>query len=86
MAIDTVAKRYSALIANLPIYSRTVIPDGTVAKADRQTIALCYGGISAGAAAVVATLTAIIAKRAFIRNRLVAVSRNRTAKRIRTVQ
>ena len=86
MAIDTIAKRFSALIANLPTYSRVVIPDGTVAKADRQTIALCYGGIAAAAAAVVATLTAMIAKRAFIRNRLVAISRNRTAKRIRAVQ
>ena len=50
MAIDTVAKRYSVAIVNLPIFPRVVIPDGAIGQADRQTIDLCYGGILAGSA------------------------------------
>jgi len=52
MAIDTAAKRGSALgwgqVSNLTVPR----PDGTIAQADRQTLALMYGGIAAGALAL----------------------------------
>lgn len=50
MAIDTLAKRNSALSVSTCILP---IPDGTVAQADRQTLLRVYGGILAAAAAVV---------------------------------
>ena len=48
MAIDSAAKRAS--IAGF------IIPDGTLAQADRQTIAGMYGGILAAAVSVAAGL------------------------------
>ena len=48
MAIDTAAKRASALAFCLPIILVLPIPDGTVAQADRQHLLGCYGGILAG--------------------------------------
>ena len=47
MAIDTAAKRASVV--------HMIIPDGTLGQADRQTVAWMYGGILAGALAVVTT-------------------------------
>lgn len=84
MAIDSLAKRYSALIVGVP-YFRLIIPDGSISKADRQTIDLCYGGIAAAAAAVTPTLTLVMSKQAFIQNRLVAVGTNKNAQRLRAV-
>jgi len=65
VAIDTAAKRASAIGVGLP-FLRMVIPDGTIGQEDRQTIAFCYGGIlaSAGAAetiAIVSTITQAVA-------------------------
>jgi len=45
MAIDTVAKRASALSFMVGVL--LPVPDGTVAQADRQTLRLLYGGILA---------------------------------------
>lgn len=49
MAIDTAAKRGSALGWGHPSNLTVPRPDGTIAQADRQTLALMYGGIAAGA-------------------------------------
>jgi len=46
MAIDTASKRASALGVGLA-FTLLVIPDGTIAQADRQTIANSYSGILA---------------------------------------
>ncbi len=46
MAIDTAAKRASAL-GDCDYTQQFVIPDGTIDQGDRQTIADCYGGILA---------------------------------------
>ena len=48
MAIDTAAKRASAL--GFVVFGLTVIPDGTIGQADRQTLLNCYGGILSGEA------------------------------------
>jgi len=52
MAIDTAAKRASALTFSVP----TLVlppPDGTIGQADRQSVVVVYGGIlAAGAAAI----------------------------------
>jgi hypothetical protein len=45
--MDTAAKRYSAMATMLPGRVALPIPDGTIAQADRQTIALMYSGILA---------------------------------------
>jgi len=47
MAIDTLAKRVSAMGEVLPI------PDATINQADRQTVVSVYGGILASAAVAV---------------------------------
>ena len=47
MAVDTLAKRNSAIRVSAMIVP---IPDGTIAQADRQTVARVYGGILASAA------------------------------------
>lgn len=51
MPVDTAAKRHSALHHLQPSVPR---PDGTVAQADRQTLARMYGGILATASVAVA--------------------------------
>ena len=48
MAVDTVAKRASALGVGL-VFTLLVVPDSTIAQDDRQTIANSYGGILATA-------------------------------------
>lgn len=50
MAVDTAAKRRSAVGARrLPWFRRFLpAPDGTVSQGDRQSIALVYSGILAG--------------------------------------
>lgn len=48
MAIDTAVKRASVLGVGL-VFTLLVIPDSTIAQADRQTIANSYGGILASA-------------------------------------
>lgn len=50
MAIDTALKRASALNVGSPWRGILPLPDGTVAAADRQVVALHYSGILAGAA------------------------------------
>lgn len=49
MAIDTATKRASAINVGMPALRLLPIPDGTVGQADRQHVALLYGGILAGA-------------------------------------
>lgn len=48
MAIDSASKRASVLGVAL-VSSLAVIPDSTIAQADRQTVAHCYSGILADA-------------------------------------
>ena len=48
MAIDSAAKRQSAMMVFVPIHSRVPLPDGTVGQIDRQTLIMMYGGILAG--------------------------------------
>jgi hypothetical protein len=45
--MDTAAKRYAAITPMIPGRVALPIPDGTIAQADRQTIALMYSGILA---------------------------------------
>ena len=52
MAIDTAKKRASALGVGLAFIT-LVVPSGTIAQADRQTIANTYSGILAAAPVVV---------------------------------
>lgn len=61
MAIDTVAKRGSAIATRrLPWFRRFApVPDGSITQADRQQVAFVYGGIAAGAV----DLPAIISRR-----------------------
>lgn len=49
MALDSAAKRCSALHFLMPGYAKAVIPAGTVDQADRQDVIWCYRGISAAA-------------------------------------
>jgi hypothetical protein len=51
MALDTAAKRASAL--GVVVATLLIIPDGTIAQGDRQTIGDCYSGILAAAPVVV---------------------------------
>jgi hypothetical protein len=53
MAIDTAAKRASATLVNAHYQALTIIPDSTIAQADRQSATFSYGGIAAGAIAYV---------------------------------
>jgi hypothetical protein len=55
MAIDTRSKRSSAVNVGSPWRSLYPAPDGTVAQADRQQIALLYSGILAAAPVIVVT-------------------------------
>lgn len=50
MALDTAAKRHSALSWGQP-WRTPPRPSGTVDQAERQAAAFCYGGILASAAA-----------------------------------
>lgn len=45
MALDTVAKRFSALQAYSPAALHLLIPDGSVSADDRATLCWIYGGI-----------------------------------------
>ena len=46
MAIDTAAKRASSIGVGMP-FILSIIPDGTIDAADRQTVSDSYGGIEA---------------------------------------
>ena len=46
MAIDTAAKRSSALDHEEPWQFGIPFPDGTISQADRQHLAFCYSGIT----------------------------------------
>lgn len=48
MAIDSAIKRASIAAIGAQFIGPSVIPDGTIAQADRQTIAYSYAGILAG--------------------------------------
>ena len=50
MAIDTAAKRGSAINPGCPWRSHLPIPDGTIGQGDRQAVAFWYSGILAGTA------------------------------------
>lgn len=50
MAIDTAAKRQSAIMVLMPFRLCVPIPDGSIDQGDRQTLALAYSGILAEAA------------------------------------
>lgn len=52
MALDTAAKRSSAINVGSPWRSRLPLPDGTIGQNDRQAVAFMYGGILAGGAVV----------------------------------
>lgn len=45
--LDTAAKRMSAIDIGLPWRTALPIPDGSISQADRQTVALHYGGVLA---------------------------------------
>ena len=47
MAIDTAAKRSSAINVGSPWRSRLPFPDGTIDQGDRQAVAFVYSGILA---------------------------------------
>lgn len=47
MAIDSERKRKSAAMIGPPINAPVIVPDGTIAKEDRQTIGWGYYGITA---------------------------------------
>ena len=55
MAVDTAAKRGSAINPGSPWRSHLPFPDGTIGQGDRQAVAFWYSGILAGAAASQAT-------------------------------
>ena len=48
MAVDTVAKRFSAINYGMSWRGASVLPDGTVGQGDRQAVAFLYSGILAG--------------------------------------
>lgn len=45
MAVDTAAKRNSAMVVGLPLRIPP-LPDGTIAQGDRQHLAMWYAGIT----------------------------------------
>ena len=45
MAVNTAALRQSAAAAYWPAYLHGIFPDGTIDRADRQSLNLFYGGI-----------------------------------------
>lgn len=47
MAMDTAAKRHSAVNWGLP-WRTLPLPDGSIGQGDRQSVGLCYAGILAG--------------------------------------
>jgi hypothetical protein len=51
MAIDTAAKRASAINPGSPWRAHVPFPDGAIGQGDRQAVAFWYSGILAGAAA-----------------------------------
>ena len=52
MAIDSLRKRASVASLGLAFLGPSVVPDGTLGQADRQTVAHSYYGILAGSAIV----------------------------------
>ncbi len=52
MAVDTAAKRASAINVASPWRMVLPPPDGTISAGDRQAVALLYSGILAGALGV----------------------------------
>lgn len=50
MAIDTAAKRKSAVHASSPWRNTVPFPDGVINQGDRQALAYLYSGILAGEA------------------------------------
>jgi len=59
MAIDSAAKRYSAMQAFNPVAFHVPLPDGDVDQGDRQTLAGFYRGIPAGVLVLVVGLMRI---------------------------
>lgn len=55
MAVDTAAKRQSALTFGLP-FMRGLIPDGTLDQGDRQNAAFGYSAILAGEPVIIEAL------------------------------
>lgn len=55
MAVDTAAKRSSAINPACPWRGRLPLPDATIAQGDRQAVALLYSGILAAGPAAMAT-------------------------------
>jgi len=53
MAVDTRSKRASSVGILIPSTLAPVLPDGTIAQADRQHVAFSYSGILATGAVVV---------------------------------
>lgn len=47
MAMNTAAKRYSAITTGLPWRGVNTLPSGTVTQAERQSAAFLYSGILA---------------------------------------
>ena len=52
MAIDTRRKRASVAVLGLAFLGPSIVPDGTIASADRQAVAHSYYGIDAGAGSI----------------------------------
>ena len=52
MAVDTRSKRASSVGILIPSTLAPVLPDGTIAQADRQHVAFSYSGIAAAVPAV----------------------------------
>ncbi len=48
MAVDTAARRFSALNPAIPWRSSSVIPDGAINAADRRALARLYSGLASG--------------------------------------
>lgn len=63
MALDTAAKRSSAINVGLPWRARLPFPDGAVAQDDRQAVAFMYSGIAAGISFADATTPVFWARR-----------------------
>lgn len=53
MAIDTRAKRGSAICVSMPWRPFLPLPDGAISQGDRQSVPFLYSGILAGGAAPV---------------------------------
>jgi hypothetical protein len=77
MAVDSRSKRASSVSIMLPFVLAPVLPDGTIAQADRQHIAFSYSGILASAAEALAEALYLLSKIELTRNLLSAVELTR---------